>query len=169
MVNIPTFPSCPNPNATLRVKYDTGIHGIVGDTSNHTGSDTVYTLDQGNIVQCYCDSENSGIQTNWIKANNFSQEDIQILKNQGWFYIPNGSLWGLDEAPYMAQNINFNCQQNSNTGGGQVLSSAASTQNIGGQILGLSNTSGNYITTIFTSLFFLLLGVTFLQILKKLK
>ena len=60
------FPGCPNPGGTLKVSYVTGQHGIPGDYSTYTGSDSVYILSENQVVQCFCaESGTSGIQTNW--------------------------------------------------------------------------------------------------------
>ena len=108
-VTTPDFPTCSNPNGTLVVSYVDGQHGIVGSTANYVGADKVYSLGSGNYMQCFCAADNNGIQTNWWKTSSLNQEEIQTLKNLGWHFVPDGSVWGLQEGSYMAQNINFSC------------------------------------------------------------
>lgn len=107
--SIPNFPACSNPNGTLMVSYNDGTHGIVGSTAVYQGSDKVYSLENGNALQCFCASDNSGIQTNWWKVSSLDQEEIQTLKNLGWYFIPDGSVWGLQPGMYMAQNTSYSC------------------------------------------------------------
>jgi hypothetical protein len=108
-VTVPTFPSCLNPQGTLKVSYSDGTHGVVGDTKTYTGYDAVYKLTDNTLVQCLCPKDGNGIQTNWMKASGFSQSEINTLKNDGWVYIQNGSAWGLDNEPYLAKNIGYSC------------------------------------------------------------
>lgn len=154
-VTIPSFPSCANPQGETRVVYMSGIHGIPGDTNTYTGSDTVYNLTEETITQCFCSENGDGIQTNWWKVSSLSFDEIEYLQALGWTYIPNGAEWGLSEAPYMAQNIQYNCgnpgpkdrtvsDRDKNRGGrggpgGEILASATS-YGFGGQILGLAST-----------------------------
>jgi hypothetical protein len=105
----PDFPSCSNPQGSLKVSYPDGVHGIPGSGSTYTGSDSVYTVSPSALTQCFCSIEGAGIQTNWWKIGSLSQEDIDYLKNLGWVYIPDGSIWGLEAASYMAFNSNYNC------------------------------------------------------------
>lgn len=119
-VTVPPFSSCLNPQGTTVASYSTGTHGIVGDMSEHTGSDSVYLQDNGNLVQCFCPTNGNGIQTNWLKASAVSQNDVNVLINSGWTYIPDGSAWGLDPVAYLAQNTSFACQGTSNGGSGST-------------------------------------------------
>jgi hypothetical protein len=97
--NIPQFPSCPMPGIGDKAHYDTGLHQIVGG-SLMLGRDDVYTLDQGNYLQCFCNPvSGQGIQTNWLR----SETDIP-----GWFH-ENGAQWNLGNYRYSALNINYNC------------------------------------------------------------
>lgn len=123
----PGFPSCSNPSGTQTATYDSGLHGIAGTTAEYRGSDSVYQVTSETLVQCFCpESGNTGIQTNWLKVPNISDEDLQDLKNQGWSYIPNGALWGLDPVGYVAKNQEYACR----AGG------------IGGGVLGASTLAG---------------------------
>lgn len=136
--SVPSFPSCTNPSGNIKVEYVSGQHAIVGENALREGSDKVYSLFDGNTLQCFCPENGSGIQTNWWKiTGNLSQNDINSLKNQGWHYIPSGRDWGLSADPYLAKNENYNCKNNgggggsssssSGVGGGGVLSSFAPT------------------------------------------
>lgn len=146
--DLPSFGSCPNPSGEIIANYDSGVHGIVGDSLTHTGSDKVYSESSVNLVQCYCPSAgDNGIQTKWLYASQMSTEDIQSLENSGWIYVENGSDWGLNEGPYLAFNSGFSCS-NQGQSGGDILGSGASTSSdpgdpgngTGGQVLGFAAT-----------------------------
>lgn len=138
-VETPNFESCLNPQGTIKVSYNEGVHGIAGDTSQYNGSDTVYQLDSGNLTQCLCTADGQGIQTNWWKVSSLSAEEKQTLINSGWIYVPNGALWGLEETSYFVKNSNYTC---SSTGtGGAVLGASASI----GEVLGLASTGGSFL------------------------
>lgn len=111
----PDFPTCSNPSGTLVVSYVDGSHGIIGSTATYVGSDKVYSLGDGNYTQCFCAADNSGIQTNWWKISSLNQDEIQTLKNLGWYFVPDGSVWGLQEGSYMAKNTSFSCGGGSST------------------------------------------------------
>lgn len=108
------FSACLNPQGTLIADYANGTHGIVNNTGVYTGSDKVYKLSNGNAMQCFCGTNNEGIQTNWLKNTGFSEAEIAVLKSQGWTSIPDGSVWGLDQGQYFAQNSSFSCNGGSN-------------------------------------------------------
>lgn len=155
----PTFPVCSNPQGTLKASYDSGTHGVPGNSSNFTGKDSVYTLSSDTLVQCLCADNGQGVQTNWWKVSSLTADEIAILISQGWTQVPDGSAWGLDQAPYLAKNLNFACFPG--TGGPDVL--GVST----GDVLGLA-TTGNA-AFIFSVI---LAGLTFLgagSILNKIK
>lgn len=126
-VSIPDFPACSAPTGALRVQYSDGIHGVIGNSAEFKGNDTVYTVNENQVMQCLCTNDGEGIQTNWWKISSLTDSEIQVLKNSGWYYVPNGSLWGLDNAPYMATNYSYSC--------GGVLGGIG-----GGDILGLAIT-----------------------------
>ncbi|MFC1722161.1 LPXTG cell wall anchor domain-containing protein [Patescibacteria group bacterium] len=105
----PTFPSCENVQGSLKSGFSEGTHGIVGDTSAHSGSDFVYVLTDSTLIQCFCAIDDSGIQTVWWKVSSLSIEQIEFLLAQGWVYVPNGAAWGLDEDPYLARNSFYDC------------------------------------------------------------
>lgn len=130
---VPSFPSCTNPSGNIKVEYVTGQHAIVGESSLKTGADKVYSLFDGNTLQCFCPENGEGIQTNWWRlTGNLTQNEINSLKNQGWHYVPSGRDWGLSSDPYLAKNESYNCKDRGNdsstgVGGGGVLSSFAPT------------------------------------------
>ena len=135
-VTPPDFPACANPQGTLKVSYEDGVHGIAGNTAEYKGSDSVYQISDTTWLQCFCSQDGEGIQTNWWKVSSLIEEDIQVLKNQGWSFIPSGALWGLDDEPYMANNSPYACNGGSSDSG-QILASAAS---ITDSVLGLAST-----------------------------
>lgn len=150
---VPKFPSCVNPQGNLKVNYPDGTHGIAGNTSTYTGSDSVYTLSENTLMQCFCAADGSGIQTNWWKVSSLTQNEIDLLVNSGWTYIPNGALWGLDNATYLAQNSNFSCKSSntSNNSGGSSTDQVAGVSFDAGQVLGLASTGNlQYILSFFT-------------------
>ncbi|MFA9288659.1 MAG: hypothetical protein ACEQSA_02155 [Weeksellaceae bacterium] len=167
---IPTFPTCLNPQGALKVRYETGTHGVPGNTNTYYGMDSVYTLTDNTLMQCLCPDNGQGIQTNWWKVTDLTQEQIKNLQQQGWIYIPNGAVWGLDEAPYLAKNENYVCRGGiGGSGGSQGGSSgssnsgssagAASVAGSVGEVLGLASTGNS--TTV---LFYLVSGVTLLSL-----
>lgn len=134
-VNIPNFPACSNPQGTLVVSYNSGVHGVVGGQS-YTGSDRVYQIGDGNLIQCLCTTDGQGIQTNWWKISSLDEFQINTLKKDGWIYIPNGSVWGLENSEYLAKNTSYSCT----SGGGGGSSSSTSVNTSVGQVLGLAFT-----------------------------
>jgi hypothetical protein len=165
-ISTPSFPSCANPGGKLIVSYDTGIHGVPGRTESYNGRDKVYLLEDGNTLQCLCTVNGDGVHTNWWKTNSLTEDEINSLKASGWIFIPDGSIWGLEKTTYMAQNVNFSCNGNSN-GGGSTSSTSSNNSSSGqvqgiatrfGQVLGLATTGTlPVIATYFFSGLFLLL------------
>ncbi|OGK43977.1 hypothetical protein A2957_02760 [Candidatus Roizmanbacteria bacterium RIFCSPLOWO2_01_FULL_38_11] len=133
-VEIPNFPSCLNPQGDLKASYSSGTHGVVGRTQSYSGSDKVYQLSDATLTQCFCSSNGEGIQTNWWKTSGLTNDEVEILKRSGWFYVPNGALWGLDSEPYLAKNIEYSCLAI----GGSVL--GTSDSDLKGKVLGLAST-----------------------------
>ncbi len=128
-VTVPTFPSCTATQGTIIAYYPNGTHGVPGDPTTYTGSDTVYEVDGVRVLQCLCPDNGEGVQTLWWQYGQLSDEDLSILQNQGWIWIPNGSAWGLNDAPYLTKNSSFSCVGR----GGQVAGSSASTSSgVGG-------------------------------------
>lgn len=122
-VTIPTFPTCSNPQGELIVRYNSGVHGIVGSTKTYTGADEVYRLTNITSVQCFCDEAGNGIQTNWWKTSSLTSAEQKTLTRQGWTYVPDGSAWGLSSGSYYAKNDPYLCK--GGLGGGQVLGLAS--------------------------------------------
>lgn len=121
-VTTPDFPACNNPTGTIRAEHNDGVHGIVGNVSEYKGKDIVYNVNGDQVLQCLCTENGEGIQTNWWKASSLSAADVQILKSQGWYYVVDGALWGLENQPYMAKNNQYECREESGgIGGGEVL------------------------------------------------
>jgi hypothetical protein len=105
----PTFPKCSTPQGQTVVYHITGVHGIPGDSGTYTGSDEVFRLTEDTLTQCFCSINDDGIQSNWWKVSSLTIDEVEELVALGWVYIPNGALWGLDEAPYMVQNTRYDC------------------------------------------------------------
>ena len=142
-VSTPSFPACANPQGSLKVSYSEGVHGIVGSGATYTGKDTVYTLSDSTTTQCFCGADGNGIQTNWWKASSLTEAEINILKADGWHYVPTGSLWGLAVDPYLAKNISYSCNSSSSSSGS--VQGSSTTQDLdtgtgGGEVLGLAAT-----------------------------
>lgn len=165
-IDIPSFPSCVSPAGTLRVEYSNGTHGIVGSGSTYIGSDKVYQLSDTTLTQCFCSSDGIGIQTNWWNASSLSENQINILKADGWHYVPAGNLWGLDDAPYVAKNISYSClPQSSSTPSGSSSISSSSVSGDGqgggsqesGSVLGLAATGDSLLLYALAALSILLI------------
>ena len=127
----PDFPACTNPQGPIRSQYNNGVHGVVGNSAEFKGKDTVYTVNENQVLQCLCTDDGQGIQTNWWKISSLNDSEIQVLKNSGWYYVPNGALWGLDNAPYMAKNNSYTCKGDlGGIGGGDVLGLATTKSDL---------------------------------------
>src|SRR6266567_950020 len=96
---VPDFGSCLNPRwSQTQVNYS-GSHGVV-NVNSFPGTDTIYESN-GNALQCLCTDTGVGYQTNWLNVSEYSSNQIDELKAQGWMYVPNGSKgWGLENVPY---------------------------------------------------------------------
>ena len=127
-VSLPDFGSCGNPQVNASQVNTGNNHGVAGRTASYAGTDSIYTLSNGNVMQCLCPDNGSGVQTNWLKASSVSEGDVKVLKNEGWEYIVTGSAWGLEDVPYLAKNSDYSCKA---TGGGETPKST---------VLGLANT-----------------------------
>lgn len=104
---IPQFGSCLNPQWTKIQENVGSLHGVVG-VGSFTGTDSIYSAN-GNIMQCLCADNGNGYQTNWLKASNLSNNQIDELRAQGWVYIPYGDDWGLEKTAYVAKNVDYTC------------------------------------------------------------
>lgn len=135
----PNFPACSSPQGSLIVSYDSGVHGIVGNQGQFSGSDKVYQVSENSVVQCFCATNGEGIQTNFWKVSSLSQDEIDQLTKEGWNYIPSGSAWGLGDSAYFAKNSSYSCK---GTGGGDGSTNGSSSTGGSGQVLGLA-TTGN--------------------------
>ena len=160
---VPQFPSCLAPQGTLKVQYESGNHGIAGDTQTYSGKDAVYTISDNNLMQCLCRDNGAGTQTNWLKASNFSDSEIANLKVDGWIYIPNGSAWGLENVPYLAKNENYTCKGSTAVGGASATNNSSSSSNASSGVLGLASTgNSHFVFGVFAlSVIFFTLGIAF--------
>ena len=134
----PTFPSCLNPQGELKVQHLNGIHGVPGDVTTYSGHDSVYQLTQDTVTQCLCPVNGNGIQTDWWNIKNLTQEEIDSYVNNGWIFVPSGSVWGLEADPYLAKNSSYSCIGGKGGGGTSNSSSSSSssssnTSSSGGQ------------------------------------
>lgn len=134
-VDTPHFPSCSNPEGTIKADYPGGTHGIAGNSTEFKGSDKVYTLSDNTLQQCFCSIDGAGIQTNWWKASSLTQGQIEVLKKDNWVLIPDGSLWGLQNAPYLAKNSNYSCSGGGT--GGEILGASISLPKTGAESIWL--------------------------------
>lgn len=135
-VTIPTFPSCTATQGSIIAYYAHGTHGVPGDTTTYTGSDTVYKVDDVRVLQCLCPENGEGVQTLWWQYGALSEDDLATLLMKGWVWIPNGTAWGLNDAPYLAKNSSFSCV---GRGGAVAGASAESADGRGGTGAGVRN------------------------------
>lgn len=141
-ITTPNFPSCVNPSGSLIVNYSSGNHAIPGSSTSYSGTDKVYNLGDGNFLQCLCTVNSTGIQTGWWKVGSLTEDELNKLRADNWFLIPDGSLWGLDKNTYMAKNWSYSCNgsssstSSSNSSDGQVQGTSTRF----GQVLGLATT-----------------------------
>ena len=109
---VPVFPNCEDKIFSQngdRAHYDAGTHGIPG-IGNMDGRDDVYTLPNGNFLQCFCPTEgNSGIQSNWWNVSELNQGEIDLNKANGWIFEQSGLGWNLLDDPYLVKNRSFSC------------------------------------------------------------
>lgn len=140
----PSFPSCLNPQGTLKVKYDNGEHGIVGKQGTFSGSDAVYITSDSTYTQCFCPLDGNGVQTNWWKFSDLDPDEIKSLTYNGWTLIHDGSLWGLTADQYLATNTSYSCLARGGGNGG----SGGSSNSSGGSGGGSSSSSNNGISGI---------------------
>ncbi len=171
-VDTPNFPSCLSPQGTLRVFYPNGTHGIVGSTSEYVGTDAVYDLDESTLLQCFCSVDGTGIQTNWWNASSLSEEQVEVLKKEGWFYVPDGSLWGLVADPFVAKNVSYSCRNtpapssssssSSSSSNSSSNSSSSNSSTSEGDVLGLAATGDSLVLLALTvlALIFIFTGLS---------
>ncbi|OGM27088.1 hypothetical protein A2962_03225 [Candidatus Woesebacteria bacterium RIFCSPLOWO2_01_FULL_39_61] len=137
----PEFPACTNPGGTLRISYADGEHAIVGESGLRVGADAVYDLEGGNVQQCFCSVDGSGVQTNWWKISSLDQDEIDTLVKLGWNFVPSGTPWGLDSSAYMAKNEAYAC-------GGGFTTTTTSSGNPGAPSCTADRPSSPQITSI---------------------
>lgn len=111
------FTSCLTPTGSIIANYNDGDHGIIG-MGNKIGKDVVYSLPNSDAMQCFCGSDGQAVQTNWMKTTSLSDDQIKVYQSQGWIYVPSGASWGLEDCPYLAQNISYTCKESSSTPAG---------------------------------------------------
>jgi hypothetical protein len=118
----PDFPQCP-------LDYDGDPHYPRGGNHEHQivngprllGGDDVYSLENGNYLQCFCPDEGTGgIQTNWWRTD---------LILDGWFR-EFGTQWNLGDFWYLAQNTEFTCENGGGNGGNGDTSPTPTPTNI---------------------------------------
>jgi len=142
-VSTPDFGSCLNPQVAASQVNTGANHGVVGQMSSYSGTDSIYTLSNGNVMQCLCPDNGSGVQTNWLKVSDMSESDVNVLKNDGWIYIATGSSWGLADVPYLAKNSDFSCRSESTSTSSSNSSSSSSSNSqpkVESQVLTLAST-----------------------------
>lgn len=132
--------SCVNPTGTIKVNYESGTHGIVGSLDLYSGKDTVYSIKEDQLMQCFCEENGTGIQTNWKRVASLDSDEAKILKSEGYISVPSGSAWGLEDKPYVAKNIGYTCKSSSTNGTSFVESSKGSAPSLAA--------TGNIITII---------------------
>ncbi|MEK7576859.1 MAG: hypothetical protein AAB482_04175 [Patescibacteria group bacterium] len=105
-VTSPAFPYCENlvPPGNHASNHG-GFHQIVGELGQRLGDDDVYSIPNGNFVQCYCNPQTGGgIQTNWWRTS--------LSNFMGWPFREWGGGaddWNLGDYWYLAQNRNYQC------------------------------------------------------------
>lgn len=112
LISVPSWPPCYSYDYPGdKAHYDDGGHGIIGRNGLFYGSDDVYTVGDGNYVQCFCPNDSSdGIQTNWwYVEGRLTDDQITIYRNKGWI-LTLGHYWGLEDGRYLARNIDYQCK-----------------------------------------------------------
>src|SRR3989344_366288 len=93
--NPPSFPSCSTQSgAGDKAHYESGFHQIPGNGLLE-GKDDVYSLSDGNFVQCFRNDEVC-IQSNWWRTDQ---------EHEGWLSL-NGGQWDLGNFHYLVKNVN---------------------------------------------------------------
>ena len=125
------FPVCASPEGSVKSQYSSGTHGIPGSSATYQGSDTVYQLSKDKLTQCFCAVDGSGIQTNWLKVSDLSDEEIDQYKDAGWIFIQNGANWGLDDTAYLSYNSTYACSGSATGGTGESVLGASANGVLG--------------------------------------
>ncbi len=106
----PAFPSCLDQEGIGDyTHYDYGWHQIVGNGLVE-GEDDVYSLEDGNFLQCFCSVDGDGIETIWWRIDGMEQSVIDQFLSQGW-HLENGSQWNLGDYTYLAKNVEYVCKE----------------------------------------------------------
>src|SRR3990167_4661709 len=93
--NPPSFPSCSTQTgAGDKAHYESGFHQIPGNGLLE-GADDVYSLSDGNYLQCFRNDEVC-IQSNWWRTDQ---------EHEGWLSL-NGGQWDLGNFHYLVKNVN---------------------------------------------------------------
>src|SRR3989344_5134082 len=93
--NPPSFPSCSSQTGVGDVAhYESGLHQIPGNGLLE-GADDVYSLSDGNFLQCFRNDEVC-IQSNWWRTDQ---------EHEGWLSL-NGGQWDLGNFHYLVKNVN---------------------------------------------------------------
>jgi hypothetical protein len=110
----PTFPRCEDKLRVSRgdrLNKNSGRHPIPGK-EDFEGRNDIYTLTEGNFVQCSCESNGSrGLQTNWwnIQGLPLGLVDIDAFERGGWVHVTNGANWNVLNNQYLAKTNDINC------------------------------------------------------------
>jgi len=92
--NPPSFPSCSSQTGAGDVAhYESGLHQIPGN-GLFSGKDDVYSLSDGNFLQCFRNDEVC-IQSNWWRTDQ---------EREGWLSL-NGGQWNLGNFHYLVNNV----------------------------------------------------------------
>jgi len=137
----PPLFSCESPVGNTIADFNEGTHGIAGQSATFVGSDVVYSVDSDHVLQCFCPSDsNSGIQSNWAKLTDTSEETINYYQKLGWSYVPNGVAWGLDDSAYIVKNDYYSCHGDA---GGIPISDSGSTSSSSNSNSSSNSSSGS--------------------------
>lgn len=106
----PDFGTCLNPQVGASQVNTGSDHGVVGYSGAFSGTDSIYSLSDGNVMQCLCADNGAGYQTNWWKVAGMSDQEVRVHENEGWTYFADAGSWGLDGA-YLAKTSTYVCAQ----------------------------------------------------------
>lgn len=106
----PTFPNCAAQTQPGDIAhYDYGWHQIVGQSGLVEGEDDVYSLPDGNYLQCFCPVEgDNGTQTVWWNIGDTVLDQVLDFISLGWIF-ENGAQWNLTTDNYLARNTTYYC------------------------------------------------------------
>lgn len=138
--SVPDFGTCLNPQVSASQENTGSNHGVVGYTNQaFSGTDKIYSLADGNVMQCLCTNDGKGYQTNWLKATNISESDRKVLESKGWEYFADAGSWGLSGA-YLAKTNTYECVACTPTPTTTPGPTATPTPTAKGEVLGLAPT-----------------------------